>query len=178
MKTGMNTSRTITRVFFYSMLVLCLGSSPLAHVWAQETDLSVEQIPADLLEGAGAVIRYSNTRVEVKSPRNMVRSVRKAVTVLNSRGEDEGIAYVYYNKSRKINSLEGSIYDASGKLLRTIRAKDLKDQSAISDFSLFEATRIKFYHPPQLEYPYTIVHEPKIKNPNTHYFSDWFPVSI
>src|SRR3546814_19061294 len=87
MKTGMNTIRTITRVFFYSMLVLCLGSSPLAHVWAQETDLSVEQIPADLLEGAGAVIRYSNTRVEVKSPRNMVRSVRKAVTVLNRSEE-------------------------------------------------------------------------------------------
>src|SRR3546814_20486657 len=94
MKTGLKPSRTIKRVVFYSMRVCCLGSSPLAHVWAQETDLSVEQIPADLLEGAGAVIRYSNTRVEVKSPRNMVRSVRKAETVLNSRGEDEGIAYV------------------------------------------------------------------------------------
>src|SRR3546814_9910609 len=106
----------------------------------------------------------------------MGRSVRKAVTVLNSRGEDEGIAYVYYNKSRKINSLEGSLYDASGKLLRTIREKDFKDQSAISDFSLFEDTRIKFYHPPQLEYPYTIVYEYEIKNTNTNYFSDWFPV--
>src|SRR3546814_852575 len=43
-------------------------------------------------------------------------------------------------------------------------------------FSLFEDTRIKFYHPPQLEYPYTIVYEYEIKNTNTNYFSDWFPV--
>src|SRR3546814_17404215 len=67
---------------------------------------------------------YTTLFRSVKSPRNMVRSVRKAVTVLNSRGEDEGIAYVYYNKSRNINSLEGSLYDASGKLLRTIREKE------------------------------------------------------
>ena len=146
------------------------GTSP-----AQEMDFAAGQIPANLLESADAVTRYSYTQIEISSVRDVVRRVQKAITVLRPAGDNHGVAHVFYDKSRKITELKAGIYNASGKLVRSIKEKEFSDQSAISDISIYEDTRVKYFQPNLHEYPYTIFYEYEVSSRNTHFFPDWFP---
>lgn len=141
----------------------------------QELRFAVNGIPPELRESAEAVTRYSHTRILVTDPRKMILQVKKAVTVLSPRGEYFGVAHVFYDKSRKIADLSAEIYDASGSLVRRVKQKEFSDQSAVSDISIFEDTRVKFFNPPTDRYPYTVYYQYEVRRDDTHYFSDWFP---
>jgi len=52
---------------------------------------------------------------------------------------------------------------------------DFQDVSAISDFSLFEDNRVKYYTPPISYYPYTVEFEYEIRIKHSFYFPDWVP---
>ncbi|QEC52843.1 uncharacterized protein DUF3857 [Anseongella ginsenosidimutans] len=158
-----------------TVLMILAGCLAARAGMAQEPDFSVEQIPGRLLESADAVTRYSHTQIMVNDPRNMTWRVRKAITVLNPAGEDYGVAHVFYDKSRKIAELKAGIYNASGRMVRAVKEKEFTDQSAISDISIYEDTRVKYYRPGVREYPYTVFYEYEIRSSNTHYFPEWFP---
>ncbi|HYH55416.1 MAG TPA: DUF3857 domain-containing protein, partial [Anseongella sp.] len=133
-------------------LLMIIAGTLASLAAAQDLDLAVENIPANLLEQANAVTRYSYTQVAINSPSDMTYRVKKAITVLNREGEDYGLAYVYYDPSRKIKEIKAGIYDASGKLAAMVREKDFTDQSAVSDISIYEDTRVKYYRPAVREY--------------------------
>lgn len=53
---------------------------------AQNLELSVLGVPADLKENANSVVRSQEVTVEIKSISNMVVTTRKVTTVFNEKG--------------------------------------------------------------------------------------------
>ncbi len=162
----MNISQKSTCLFF-SLFFLS------AFVLAQSNPLySVDLIPKALLEDAHTVVRLEDYKVEIPSYDKVVESYKAVITILKAESNSDQITLVYDSFS-KINSMKGSIYDASGKLIRKIKKKEIYDQSAVSSISMYEDNRFKqieFNYP---TYPYTIEIEYKKTNNQSMFYPNW-----
>jgi transglutaminase-like putative cysteine protease len=141
---------------------------------AAQTPYKATHIPPELKPRANAVLRNMETTVDMRSPENVVISVKKVITVLNKNGDSGGGLHVFYNKNSVIKGIKGEIYDEEGLLINKFNEKNFKDESAISDFSLFEDDRIKYFQPQMIGYPYTVVYEYEIKNKQNLLIPDWY----
>jgi transglutaminase-like putative cysteine protease len=135
---------------------------------------SAMNIPPPLKPRAHAVIRDMETTVDMRSEEQVVISVKKAVTVLNQNGDSDAGLHIFYNKNSVIKGIKGEIYDESGKLTHKINLSNFKDESAISNFSLFEDDRIKYFRPQMISYPYTVVYEYEVRNKQNLLIPDWY----
>jgi len=158
------------RLFIFCYLALSL---PYA-VFAQ-TDYNTTIIPKPLQAYANAVVRQQETSTEVKALDQVVYKHKEVITILNANGAEYAGIHIYYDKARQIKNLRAAIYDASGKLLKKVNASDFQDVSAISDFSLFEDDRVKYYTPLVSYYPYTVEYEYEIRIKHSFYFPAWMP---
>src|SRR6478609_9723622 len=94
---------------------------------------------------------------------------RKVVyTILNESGERYAAMVVGYDKLRKISSLDGTLYDAKGNVLRKAKNKDIQDYSAVQDISLFDDNRVKVLDFTNQFYPYTVEFETEVRYNNTY----------
>jgi transglutaminase-like putative cysteine protease len=132
------------------------------------------EIPATLRAGANAVIRNMETEVSMVGPEQVVMTVKKAVTILNKAAEEYATLILGYNKSTTIKSAKGYILDAGGNKISNFTLSNFLDQSAISDFSLYEDDRIKYYNPVISAYPFTIVYEYEIRFKQNLVIPDWY----
>jgi transglutaminase-like putative cysteine protease len=152
-------------------MMLCAFSALAAT--AQETYKAAE-IPASLRAGANAVVRNSETELSMLGPDNVIKTVKEAVTVLNKAGVEHANIALYYNKSTTIKAAKGIILDANGSQIAKFGLNNFMDQSAISDFSLYEDDRIKYYIPSITTYPFTIVYEYEIRARQNLVLPDWY----
>ena len=153
------------------IILLLLGI--LQHATAQELYKAAD-IPSTLKPRANAVIRNMETTVDMRSPEHVVILVKQAVTVLNKNGDSDGGLYIYYNKNSSIKGIKGEIYDEFGTQIRKFTQNNFKDESAISNFSLFEDDRIKYFEPQMIQYPYTVVYEYELRNKQNLIIPDWY----
>ncbi len=154
--------------------ILMLLVAGMVQQAAAQTLYTAADIPASLKPRANAVLRHMETTVDMRSAEQVVISVKKAVTVLNKNGESDGGLHVFYNKNSVIKGIKGEIYDQEGLLISKFNEKNFRDESAISDFSLFEDDRIKYFQPQMISYPYTIVYEYEIRNKQNLLIPDWY----
>ncbi len=112
--------------------------------------------PVLLLGANGAVVRLDHKQLEVKNRSKATLRVHQAITILDSKGREHGIVGYWYDKFRKPKKLEAQIRDASGKIIRKLKGREIKDYSAISDFSLYEDNRVKVATLEHDVYPYTV----------------------
>lgn len=131
-------------------------------------------IPSMLKPRANAVIRNMETTVDMRSPEQVVILVKQVVTVLNKNGDSDGGLYIYYNKNSTIKGIKGEIYDEFGAQISKFNQNNFKDESAISNFSLFEDDRIKYFEPQMVQYPYTVVYEYELRNKQNLIIPDWY----
>jgi len=136
---------------------------------------AVSNIPKSLLSRAGAVVVNSNESIEVKALDEVIYKGKKVISILNAASGGYGHIYMYYDKTRQIKSVKGIIYNEMGLPVSKFNDKDFRDQSAVSDFSLYEDNRVKYFHPAITSYPYTIEYEYEIKEKQSFYFPDWTP---
>ena len=136
---------------------------------------NADAIPKQLAAYANAVVRNQESITEVKALDQVIYKHKEAITILNGNGAEYAAIAVYYDKSRQLKNLKAAIYDGSGKLVKKLAASDFQDVSAISDFSLFEDTRVKHYSPNVNFLPYTIEYEYELRIKHTFYFPDWVP---
>lgn len=137
---------------------------------------AIDQIPSLLKNRAHAIIRDSKTVVDMRSADNVLIYINKAVTVMNKNGDQQAQLVLFYDKNTSIKSAKGEIYDEFGKLISKFSLSNFRDESAVSDFSLFEDSRIKYYAPQVNSYPYTIVYTYEIRNKQNLIIPDWRPV--
>ncbi|HEX8425293.1 DUF3857 domain-containing protein [Hymenobacter sp.] len=156
---------------------LLLGTSLLAGtVLAGPTPkYLVADIPAALRENAHAVVRLSEETLLVKSAGRTVETERRAVTVFDEAGSRFGTKVVYYDQLNSVNYLRGFVYDADGRLLRTLKSSDIKDVSLSDGFSLANDGRGRSADLRQPQYPYTVEFEYEISSTNTLFYSTWRP---
>lgn len=145
------------------------------QVHAAEQPFSVSNIPADLLKNAIIVKRTDDQQFILHKEGEATLRVHYAYTVLNENGDDYAGFAEYYNKFRDIRSVEGTLYDAKGNVIRKLKKKDLQDQSAVSDINLIDDNRIKSYQFYHRVYPYTVEFEYEIKFNGTMFYPTWYP---
>lgn len=146
-----------------------------ATLFAGEGEYAVSKISPVLLKNANAVLRLEEIRFEIVSPAKTVMTNRYVITILNENGDRWAEFYEYYDKFREVESVDGILYDATGKQLKKIKKKDLEDLSGVSEGSLIDDNRIKrhnFYH---RVYPYTIEYISVVANKGTLFFPQWTP---
>ncbi|MES2456208.1 MAG: DUF3857 domain-containing protein [Bacteroidota bacterium] len=155
-------------VLFITML------SSLNGFCQAQGNYNADLIPANLKSRATAVIRDMATTVDMRAPENVILTVRKAVTILNSNGTDRAALTIQYDKSTSIKYVKGLILDASGTPAGKFTLNNFIDESAVSSFSLFEDSRVKHYLPNMINYPYTVIYEYEIRYKQNLIIPDWY----
>ncbi|WP_256010114.1 DUF3857 domain-containing protein [Desertivirga xinjiangensis] len=142
-----------------------------------QVNYAVSAIPKTLLPRAGAIVRNSETSIEVKALDDVISKHKVAITVLNSSGANEANIDLYYDKVTQIKLAKGIIYNEFGLPVSKFTEKNFNDRSAVSSMSIYDDDRVKFFHPTQTSYPYTIEYEYEIRSKQSLYFRDWLPVT-
>ncbi|MGF1923708.1 MAG: DUF3857 domain-containing protein [Bacteroidia bacterium] len=83
--------------------------------------------------------------------------------------------YFFMTRTRLLKSLKGEVYSGVGKLYGKFTQRDFLDESAVSDFSLYEDSRIKRYSPNMSNFPYTIVYQYEILFKQNLIIPSWSP---
>src|SRR5690606_12956846 len=149
--------------------VLLISSS----VFAGDGDYAVNKIPEALMKNADVIKRAEEMRFEIIDPGKSKLYHRYVLTILNENGGKYAMEYEYYDKLREVKSIEGSLYDAAGNKIKSLKKSDIKDLSGTSDVSLADDSRIKlhgFYH---RLYPYTVEYETEVIYNGSFFFPAW-----
>ena len=159
------------------IILLCACCIHLSSLAADKTPYAVANIPKELLKGANAVKRMETVRFEMKSLTDVVLRRHYVITVLNENGEHHAALAEGYDKLRKINSIEGVLYDAFGNEIKKLKQKDIQDVSGVQDISLIDDNRIKLFNFYHKQFPYTVEFEVEVKLNHSYFFPRWMPVN-
>lgn len=136
-------------------LSLALAIVAINTAFAQ-VDYDVAKISEPLKKDAVAVVRNEESFFDVKGLGAAKMDYKVAITILNKAGEGFGEMAEVYDKFSSIYNIRATLYDAAGKKVKDYKSSDIKDQSLISDFSIFEDNRLKLLKFVSITYPYTI----------------------
>lgn len=121
-----------------------------------QTDYDVAKISENLKKDAVVVIRNEESFFDVKGLGSARMDYKAAITILNKAGEEYSEMAEVYDKFSSIYNIKATLYDAAGKKVKDYKSSDIKDQSLISDFSIFEDNRLKLLKFVSIAYPYTV----------------------
>ncbi len=156
------------------VVIFCILS---LNLYAQEHDLKVLSINSELLQNANAVKRFDRQKIFINSLKSVKSIHHYAITVFNQNGDDFAGLVVYYDKMNDVASIKGNLYDATGKKIQSLKAKDIQDFSAISDYSISEDGRIKVHNFKHNIYPYTVEYFIETNSNQTFLIPSWRPVT-
>lgn len=143
--------------------------------FADDGDYAVSKIPDSLKKNADVVLRMEDIRFEINSTKDAVEKNHYVITVMNENGDRWADFSEYYDKLREVSSVEGYLYDASGKQLKKMKYKDLQDLSGVDDNNLIDDNRVKHHNFYYKVYPYTVEYDIEISYKNTLFFPMWSP---
>ncbi|MFT3946279.1 MAG: DUF3857 domain-containing protein [Agriterribacter sp.] len=154
------------RKFLLTLITLVVAVSSFAG----DGDYAVSKIPEALMKNADVVKRAEEMRFEIIDAGKSKLYHKYVLTILNEKGDKYAMVYEYYDKLREIKNIEGSLYDAAGNKIKSLKKSDIKDLSGTSDISLADDNRIKlhgFYH---RLYPYTVEYETEVVYNGSFFF--------
>tara|TARA_R110002050_G_scaffold3748_4_gene19518 strand:- start:3704 stop:5617 length:1914 start_codon:yes stop_codon:yes gene_type:complete len=159
---------------FYLCLFLSLT---LFYVKAQKNEFQSLVLDNLLVDNANAVIRLDATRIEIANPKNLKHIHKRVVTILNKKGSSHSDLHVYYDDKINIRNLGAIVYDKFGNEIKKFKNGDFKDIAAVSSFSLYEDSRIKYLNYIPTEYPYTIEFNYETTTANSAWIPFWRPLN-
>ncbi|KLT65423.1 DUF3857 domain-containing protein [Pedobacter sp. BMA] len=148
-----------------------LGIACFNAVLAQDYDAA--KIPEELKKDAIAVIRNEEQFFDIKSLSSGQYDYKVAITILTKAGDQWAEMDEVYDKFSEISNVRATLYDGNGKKVKDYKSSDIKDQSLLSDFSIFEDNRIKKLKFVSLTYPYTIEYSYTQNFKGLLYFPSW-----
>jgi hypothetical protein len=134
-------------------------------------------IPAELKEGANAVIRSESTTFRIQSPGKALKTVERVITVLNPEGDDAAVLVSTYDKLNKIRKIEGSLLAANGSQIRKLKKAEISDHSHYSAVNFFHDNRYKVASLKHNSYPYTVIWQTEEEITNMLFYPLWQPHS-
>lgn len=66
-----------------------------------------------------------------------------AITIFNEAGDKYATYQNIYNQFIDLNNISGNLYDAAGKLIRSVKQKDVQDHYIDKQMTLITDTRFK-----------------------------------
>lgn len=154
--------------------IYCLLFILVSKAYGQEYASSL--IADSLTVNADVIKRNEIISVTIKSISKAVVKHKYAVTILNERGDEYATYSNGYTKFISLSDISGKLFDSNGKLIKSIRKKDISDMSVGDDVSLLTDLRSKsfsFYHK---TYPYTVEFEDEQVYDGIFFLPKWVPV--
>ncbi|MBC7937839.1 MAG: DUF3857 domain-containing protein [Rhizobacter sp.] len=156
--------RSFLVILFFSCCAMAVAQFPSAP------------IPAGLADNASAIVRYSEREIILRDKGNVLIRNHYVYTILNSGGNDYAKLILPYDKLKKVLSIEGTLFDAEGKKLRSLRKSEIKDYSNTSEDNLADDDRVKLHNFDHSVYPYSVEYETAIEMDGLFYLPAWTPV--
>lgn len=142
---------------------------------ASAQDYAVSKIPDSLLQNANVVKRFEELTVEIKDIDKAVFKHKYAYTILNEKGARFAYYFNGYDKLRKLSGIDGKLFDASGKELKSLKRKDIIVESD-NDDSFLSDEKIKYFSFQYNIYPYTVEYENEIVFDGIYQLYPWIAV--
>ncbi|HYE54713.1 MAG TPA: DUF3857 domain-containing protein, partial [Chitinophagaceae bacterium] len=98
-----------------------------------------------------------------------------AITVLNEAGDRHAYLVEYYDKFHSVRSIEGTLYDAAGKKIKTLKKGDVRDLTGDGGDAMVDDNRYKLHSFYYKTYPYTVEYEVEMQHNGTLFFPNWTP---
>lgn len=139
---------------------------------------NVAGIPEELKTNADAVIRIHETIFTIQGPSSATSEKHWAITIFNERGEEmHNRVAAYYDKLSKVKKIEARIYDADGRLMRTIKTSDAQDigLNAFGDDVGDARMKVINIGRTTYSYPYTVEFRYILESSNMMFYSIWNP---
>jgi len=147
----------------------------VAQSFAADGVYAVSKIAPELIKNANSILRLEELNFEIINPGKAVFTNHYVITILNESGDQWAQFYEYYNKQRKIESIEGVLYNSNGVQLKKIKTKDVEDISGVAEGSLIDDNRYKRHNFYNRVYPYTIEYTIELIYNSTLFFPMWAP---
>lgn len=158
----------------HNFIIISLLALLASEATAQKKGIyPVAAIPASLME-ADAIVRDYQIDYTVKSASQASMREKRVITIMNDQTYLNGLV-IHYNSFCQVKEIRGKLYDANGKLIRKIDREEIKDYSAVSDFSIYEDSRVKFLEVNYPNYPYTVAFEYELEYKGIRNYPDWSP---
>lgn len=153
----------------FSLLFFLQAQAQIADI----NPFAAQKIPADLKKNAHAVIRQYDLSFDIKNKGEAIETEHKVVTLLDEKAAQYSEPIFWYDKIQQIEDIEASVYDATGKLIRKMRKKDIDDFKPYDDgVDDNRAKRISF---PRLSFPYTVEYQVVTKHKGLLHYPVWTP---
>ena len=157
-----------------SLVLAVLVSLLLGFPKGDKPEYASSLIQKNLLNGADAIVRHSETKLTVRSKRQFDILITEVVTIL-SRHSSYGVLVMPYDKYSRVRFIGAAVYDSQGKLVKKIKKQDLQDRSFYDGFSVYSDNRYQYVDLRHVTYPYTVEYEYETTYHQTMTYPDWWP---
>jgi len=154
--------------FFLILLIFSSNAAAKSDPRCLSTNIS-----EDLKKDADAVVRFENIECHILSSNKVKVKYKYIITVLNHRGQNEAKIMLHYSSFSKISNITGTVYKADGQKLQKIKYDNIRDFSAIPNYSLYSDSRIKTFTPATKTTPFTIAYEYEEVLDGTFFLPSW-----
>lgn len=155
-------------------IIFSIGLFPLLSLQAQ--NYSVSQIPDSLKLNAHAVKRLEELHVTIKSVNKVFVKHKFAITILDEQGDEYASYTNNYSSLEALSNIDGNLFDAAGKKIKSVKKADIADAPVTDGFSLMLDDRIKKHNFHYRQYPYTIEYEDEQEQKGTYILPVWYPM--
>lgn len=107
---------------------------------------------------------------------NLVLEKSYLIQINNRNGDRYTNIYIPFTKGDNVKINEAQIESLTGNVIRKLSKKQIKERSAISDFSLYEDDFVKYFSLQHTQYPYRIRYSYKVTYNKFIHIADWTPV--
>jgi len=138
---------------------------------------NVSSIPPNLLKNANMVVRMDRQSLEILDSAKLIFTHKYAYTILNSAGEKYATFTDSYDKFQNIQNISGTLYDETGKKIKSLKKSDISDLSGTDSQTLADDSRYKQHDFNWRLYPYTVEYEVIEQWNGILVLPNWRPVS-
>lgn len=129
-----------------------------------------------LLENASSVILTQNITLNTTKNNGHEIEVFVKTLILNKKSKRDASLVIPYDKFSKVDFSYGLITNIQGETIKKIKTKDLYDQSAVSNFSLYEDSRMLIFEYEPLSYPVIVEYAYTMSSKHNFYTRFFSPI--
>lgn len=156
------------------MKIIVLGALSVASLYFAQS-YPVSGIPENLKKNANVVVRKDFTSAQINKIDEIKYQYNTITTVLNKDGNEQAVIYIPYNKQRRISNLKVTIYDETGKKIKTASKSDFQDVANNPQGVFYSDNRTLVYSYTPVQYPYTVDFSYEANDENTVFIPDFVP---
>jgi hypothetical protein len=156
---------------FFLALVVSLSAKEKDQVLYPASTIS-----ASMKKDAYAVCREFRREFELIDYGNATEKVHLVITVLEENGDHFGKLVLPYDKSNKVKSISGRIYNAIGISDDKLKNSAIQDVNYTSAGQLYDDLRLKLADFKIKTYPYTVEYNFEIEYNGLIGYPDWQPI--